>query len=82
MDITLIRTFLEVSATGSFGGAAERLAVTQSAVSLRIQREGEGGTALTENVAWKELIVGKLSPDGSLFPKFLAKPIQSDRGAS
>jgi DNA-binding transcriptional LysR family regulator len=38
MDITLIRTFLEVSATGSFGGAAERLAVTQSAVSLRIQR--------------------------------------------
>ncbi|MGC1427160.1 MAG: LysR family transcriptional regulator [Albidovulum sp.] len=38
MDITLIKTFLEVSATGSFGGAAERLQVTQSAVSLRIQR--------------------------------------------
>lgn len=38
MDITLIRTFLEVAATGSFVGASERLLVTQSAVSLRIQR--------------------------------------------
>lgn len=38
MDITLIKTFLEVAATGSFGGASDRLFVTQSAVSLRIQR--------------------------------------------
>ena len=38
MDITLIRTFLEVSATGSFGSAADRLYVTQAAVSLRVQR--------------------------------------------
>lgn len=38
MDITLIRTFVEVAASGSFAGAAERLFVTQSAVSLRIQR--------------------------------------------
>ena len=38
MDITLIRTFLEVAATGSFVNAADRLFVTQSAVSLRIQR--------------------------------------------
>lgn len=38
MDIALIRTFLEVSATGSFVNAADRLYVTQSAVSLRIQR--------------------------------------------
>ncbi|SPH24916.1 HTH-type transcriptional regulator GltR [Defluviimonas aquaemixtae] len=38
MDIALIKTFLEVSAASSFGGAAERLQVTQSAVSLRIQR--------------------------------------------
>ena len=38
MDIALIRTFLEVTATGSFVNAAERLFVTQSAVSLRIQR--------------------------------------------
>ncbi|EPX81121.1 LysR family transcriptional regulator [Litoreibacter arenae] len=38
MDITLIRSFLEVAATGSFVAASERLFVTQSAVSLRIQR--------------------------------------------
>ena len=38
MDITLIRTFLEVAATGSFVQAADRLFVTQSAVSLRIKR--------------------------------------------
>lgn len=38
MDLTLIRTFLEVSATGSFVAASHRLYVTQSAVSLRIQR--------------------------------------------
>lgn len=38
MDIALIRTFLEVAATGSFVNAADRLFVTQSAVSLRVQR--------------------------------------------
>ena len=38
MDISLIRTFLEVAATGSFVNAADRLFVTQSAVSLRVQR--------------------------------------------
>lgn len=38
MDITLLRTFLAVSATGSFADASHRLFVTQSAVSLRIQK--------------------------------------------
>ena len=38
MDIILLRTFLEVAATGSFVAASGRLFVTQSAVSLRIQR--------------------------------------------
>jgi len=38
MDITLIKTFLEVAATGSFVSASDRLFVTQSAVSLRVQR--------------------------------------------
>ncbi len=38
MDIALIRTFIEVAATGSFANAADRLFVTQSAVSLRVQR--------------------------------------------
>lgn len=38
MDITLIRTFIEVASSGSFVAASDRLFVTQSAVSLRIQR--------------------------------------------
>lgn len=38
MDLNLIRTFIEVSGTGSFAAASERLFITQSAVSLRIQR--------------------------------------------
>lgn len=38
LDIALIRTFLEVAATGSFVNASERLFVTQSAVSLRVAR--------------------------------------------
>ena len=47
MDITLIKTFFEVANTGSFVAASERLFVTQSAVSLRIQRlETELGHAL------------------------------------
>lgn len=38
MDLALIKSFVEVSETGSFAAASERLFVTQSAVSLRIQR--------------------------------------------
>ncbi|ASM72491.1 MULTISPECIES: LysR family transcriptional regulator [Roseobacteraceae] len=38
MDITLIKTFIEVANTGSFVAARGRLFVTQSAISLRIQR--------------------------------------------
>ncbi len=37
MDIDLARTFLEVVRTGSFMGAAERLHVTQTAVTARVR---------------------------------------------
>lgn len=37
MDITLARTFLEIVAAGNFIRAAERLHVTQTAVSVRVQ---------------------------------------------
>ena len=37
MDISLARTFLEIVATGSFLRAAERLHVTQTAVSARVR---------------------------------------------
>lgn len=38
MDISLLKTFLEVAASGSFVAAADRLFVTQSAVSQRVHR--------------------------------------------
>jgi len=47
MDISLLRTFLEVSKTRHFGKAAENLYLTQSAVSFRIrQLEGLVGLPL------------------------------------
>lgn len=57
MDITLIKTFREVAATGSFVAAAERLFVTQSAVSLRIQRleDSLGRPLFTRSKAGAEL---------------------------
>lgn len=67
MDITLLKTFVEVVASGSFAAAAEKLFVTQSAVSLRIQRlEDELGRALfTRSKAGAEL-----TPAGSEFERF------------
>lgn len=58
MDTEFARTFLAVVAAGNFSGAAERLHVTQSTVSARIQtlerqlgavllRRGRGGAELT-----------------------------------
>ena len=57
MDIALIRTFLEVAATGSFVNAADRLFVTQSAVSLRVQRleDALGRPLFTRSKAGAEL---------------------------
>lgn len=57
MDIALIRTFLEVAATGSFVNAADRLYVTQSAVSLRVQRleDSLGRPLFTRSKAGAEL---------------------------
>ncbi|MFV2051329.1 LysR family transcriptional regulator [Aliiroseovarius sp. YM-037] len=57
MDISLIKTFLEVAATGSFVAASERLFVTQSAVSLRVQRleESLGRPLFTRSKAGAEL---------------------------
>lgn len=60
MDIELARTFLEIVRSGSFMGAAERLHVTQTTVTARVQNlEGQlgcrlfirnrGGARLTEN---------------------------------
>ncbi|WP_342777728.1 LysR family transcriptional regulator [Roseovarius arcticus] len=57
MDITLIKSFLEVAASGSFVAASERLFVTQSAVSLRILRleDSLGRPLFTRSKAGAEL---------------------------
>ena len=67
MDITLLKTFIEVAQTGSFGTAAERLLVTQSAVSLWIAKlEASLGRALfTGSKAGAEMTVA-----GSTFEQY------------
>jgi LysR family transcriptional regulator, flagellar master operon regulator len=67
MDLNLIRTFIEVSTSGSFAAAADRLFVTQSAVSLRVQRlEDQLGRPLfTRSKAGAEL-----TPAGAEFEPF------------
>ncbi len=67
MDLALIKTFLEVASTGSFIAAADRLFVTQSAVSLRIQRLEE----LLENPLFIRSKTGaELTPSGREFESY------------
>ncbi len=67
MDIQLARTFLEVIQTGNFQAAAERLFVTQSAVSLRIKRlEDELGQVLFTRTKAGAV----LTPPGEQFTRF------------
>ncbi|KHA51300.1 LysR family transcriptional regulator [Sulfitobacter geojensis] len=67
MDITLIKTFIEVSNTGSFVAACDRLFVTQSAVSLRVQR-------LEDSLGHPLFIRSKagavLTPEGKQFERY------------
>ncbi|WP_296421305.1 LysR family transcriptional regulator [Pseudooctadecabacter sp.] len=67
MDIALLKTFLEVAATGSFANAADRLFVTQSAVSLRVQRleDSLGKPLFTRSRAGAEL-----TPAGREFERY------------
>ena len=66
MDVQLIRTFLEVIASGSFLHAAERLNVTQSAVSLRVKRLEEG---LGRNLFIRAKSGIELTPGGLRFER-------------
>ncbi|TDE34777.1 LysR family transcriptional regulator [Antarcticimicrobium sediminis] len=67
MDITLIKTFVEVANTGSFVAASDRLFVTQSAVSLRIQRleDSLGHPLFTRSKAG-----AVLTPSGAQFERY------------
>lgn len=73
MDITLARTFMEVVASGSFVVAADRLHVTQTAVSSRIKslEEHLGRRLFVRNKAG-----ARLTPAGERFQKFAMTLVQ------
>jgi DNA-binding transcriptional LysR family regulator len=73
MDINLAKTFLEVVETGSFMGAAERLRLTQTAVSARVR--------LLEEQVGRQLFVrnragARLTSAGKTFQHYAARLVQ------
>jgi DNA-binding transcriptional LysR family regulator len=74
MDINLARTFLEIVAAGNFGRAAERLHVTQTAVSARVR--------LLEELLGRQLFVrnkagASLTPAGDRFMRHAQLLVQA-----
>lgn len=73
MDIGLAKTFLEVVATGSFVGAAERLNLTQTAISARVRllEEQVGRRLFVRNRAG-----ARLTPAGERFQHYATTLVQ------
>lgn len=73
MDIALARTFLEVAATGSFVAAADRLSLTQTAISARIRtlEEQLGRPLFVRNKAG-----ARLTPAGTRFVRYATSMVQ------
>jgi len=74
MDIVLARTFLEIVASGNFGRAAERLHVTQTAVSARVRS--------LEDLLGRRLFVrnksgASLTPAGEKFMRYARTLVQA-----
>jgi DNA-binding transcriptional LysR family regulator len=67
MDLQLIRTFLEIISAGSFLEAADRVFVTQSAVSLRVKRLEE---ELGQKLFNRSKAGIELTPAGEQFERF------------
>src|SRR5688572_25540667 len=73
MDLNLAKTFLEIVATGNFLRAAERLHVTQTAVSARVRT--------LEDLLGRKLFVrnksgATLSPAGEQFRRYASTLVQ------
>jgi DNA-binding transcriptional LysR family regulator len=73
MDIALARTFLEIVSSGNFARAAERLHVTQTAVSVRVQT--------LESLLGRKLFVrnkagASLTPAGEQFMRYAPLLVQ------
>jgi DNA-binding transcriptional LysR family regulator len=73
VDITLARTFLDIVSAGSFVRAAERLHVTQTAVSARVRtlEEQVGATLFVRNKAG-----ASLTPAGEQFIRYASMLVQ------
>jgi DNA-binding transcriptional LysR family regulator len=73
MDISLAKTFLEIVATGSFVGAAERLHLTQTAISARVRllEEQVGRRLFVRNRAG-----ARLTPAGERFQHYARTLVQ------
>ena len=73
MDIGLAKTFIEIVATGSFVGAAERLHLTQTAVSARVRllEEQVGRRLFVRNRAG-----ARLTPAGERFAHYATALVQ------
>lgn len=73
MDITLARTFLDIVAAGSFLRAAERLHVTQTAVSARVRtlEQHVGARLFVRNKAG-----ASLTPAGEQFVRYASMLVQ------
>ncbi len=67
MDLQLIRTFLEIISAGSFLEAADRVYVSQSAVSLRVKRLEE---ELGQKLFNRSKAGIELTPAGEQFERF------------
>lgn len=74
MDLALLKTFLAVAESGSFASASERLFVTQSAVSLRIQRLEE---LLNRPLFLRSRAGAELTPAGREFESYAMSLVQS-----
>ena len=74
MDLDLARTFLEIVRYGSLAAAAEKLYITQTAVTARVQKlESLLGTGLfVRNRAG-----ARLTPDGEAFVVYANQLLQT-----
>ena len=74
MDLDLARTFLEIVRSGSLASAAEKLHVTQTAVTARVQKLESllGVTLFVRNRAG-----AKLTPDGEAFVLYANQMLQT-----
>jgi DNA-binding transcriptional LysR family regulator len=73
MDIVLLKTFLNVLASESFVGAADRMFVTQSAISVRIQKLED---TLGQRLFQRSKSGVSLTPDGAKFEPYARSALQ------